>query len=214
MINEVEKKVEEDDLGDDKAYKIYTQRVEQKIHHVYLTESITCSEKYAELLNQLRLASVHDQFRFYLNNFGGYLHTGIQIINAINECEAKVVMVVDAPIYSMASLLALCGNEIIINDNSFLMFHDYSGGTVGKGNELFTKAINDREYTAKLFTYCAYPFLSFEEINNICEGKDLYVSAEDARKRFKKLNRKPKNVSDEVSGGKKIQSKSSRKIIN
>jgi ATP-dependent protease ClpP protease subunit len=199
MSIEENKKIEDETTDNSVAYKLYTQKTEQRIHHVYLSESITSSDNYTDLLHHLRTASSDDQFRLYLNNFGGYLHTGVQLINAMRDSPAVVITVVDAPVYSMASLLALCGDDIIINNNSYLMFHDYSGGTYGKGNELFIKALNDRQYTAQLFSDYAYPFLSEEEINDIFEGKDLYISAEEARKRMKKVKRMRNNAEIQIS---------------
>jgi hypothetical protein len=60
--------------------------------------------------------------------------------------------------------------------NTLLMFHNYSGGEYGKGKELLDAANASQRNIYDAFAYMAYPFLSKEEIKDICNDHDKYIN--------------------------------------
>ncbi len=161
----------------------------RNVYTVYLTESIDEQKNYRQLFNQLRTATSEDTFVIYLNNFGGYVHTGIDIINSIRMSQAQVITCVTGPIYSMAPLVALSGDLVRIESDTFMMFHDYSTTETGKGSEVKAAVEHYGPFMKDLFKKITHKFLTKKEIEDILSGKDLYLGREEIVKRLKKIKR-------------------------
>ena len=153
-------------------------------HNIYLGTSVLSSDKYYKLFNTLAAAGPDDDFRVHLNNYGGYVSGGTQLMNSLRSTKGHVKMIVAGPVYSMASLLAICVEDVEIHDHTFLMFHDYSGGSVGKGAEMIRSVISYKAYFEQVLKDVGKDFLTKKEITDLYHGVDLYVTAEDARKRL------------------------------
>lgn len=134
-----------------------------------------------ELIQALYEASAGDHITLYINSTGGSVEIGESIINAINNTEAIVHAVVEAPCWSMAAFLALCCHSLEFKENTFLMFHDYNTSYIGKGNEI-TKMSNIEQLTttANMKKWCS-PFLTHSEINKILSGEDVYILWDDSK---------------------------------
>jgi ATP-dependent Clp endopeptidase proteolytic subunit ClpP len=64
-----------------------------------------------------------------LNSPGGNVFDGLAIYNILKQHPAKVTTHVDGMALSIASLVAMAGDEIRIADNAFMMIHDPMGST-------------------------------------------------------------------------------------
>lgn len=67
----------------------------------------------------------------HLNSPGGDVFDGIAIYNQLKNHSAKVVIHVDGLAASAASLIAMAGDEIVMNTGSMLMIHEASTWTWG-----------------------------------------------------------------------------------
>lgn len=159
------------------------------IYHVYLNEEISEQKHYREIFNCLREADENDCFVFYMNNFGGYVHTAIDLINAMRQCKGQIVVKLTGPIYSAAPLIALQGHYIVVEDFVFMMFHDYSGRTAGKGHEQESAIRNDKPFFDDMFADCVKGFLTAQEIKNVNKGQDLYLDRASIIKRLKRIRK-------------------------
>lgn len=158
-----------------------------KIHHIYLSEGIDDPEKYVEMIHRIKNANQGEVIYIYLNTPGGRLDTAIQIINAMRVSQAKIVTVVEAEAHSAGTMIFLCGDEFIVHDNCSMMFHNFSGGSRGKGNEMKLQIDATVRWFNKLAKDIYYPFLTHDEIDNMIDGKDIWMESEEIRKRLKKM---------------------------
>jgi ATP-dependent Clp protease protease subunit len=71
-----------------------------------------------------------------INSPGGSVFDGVAIANAIREHKATVIVHVDALAASIASVIALAGDEVHMADNAFLMIHNAWTGVVGNADDL------------------------------------------------------------------------------
>lgn len=173
-------------------YRILVQAIEVREFHIYLSRPLGEPAHYVDLIAQLRAATENDVFHFYLNNSGGHLSTGLQLINAIDETEAKVVMHLDSEAYSMTAILFLKGDEVVIRDNGMLMFHSYSSEMAGKGNEQLA-AVNAAARSFAHLMHSCEPFLSGQEVKDILNGQDLWLDATEIRRRLSAVGDKKVN---------------------
>ena len=187
--------VEVDNFFDDdevKEYEIFKRQTVATVYNIYLGETVESSTNYYELFNLLNTATQNDHINIHLNNFGGMVHTGVQLINNINTTKANVQIHVEGPVYSMAAILGCCIPNVKVHPFAFYMFHDYSGGERGKGNEIEKSVANYRPFFRNFMHKVCSPFLTKAEIDKVVDGQDLYITAAEATKRFKKINSKKK----------------------
>lgn len=163
-----------------------------KTHNIYFYEFGT-SKELTDAFDIINSAAESDKINIRLNNPGGYISSGIQFMNCLNTTENKnVTIYVDAPVYSMGALFAtkvlMSSRKVVLGKNVFFMYHDYSGGNKGKGNELIISALHQRQWTEKVFTDFVSPFLTFNEIYNMVKGQDLYLDYDEIVKRYKRIH--------------------------
>jgi len=177
---------EEDE--DDKKFIILKKSRTLIDYTIHLSEHIENNFAYVELLETLRGATKDDSVTLYLANYGGLCSTGFQIVNAIQECECGVDIVLDAPSYSMGAIIAVSGASLTMNPATFIMFHNYSGGDYGKGKERLDATKHFYEHFHKALKQVAAPFLTPKELELLRHDNDVYVSCDD-RDIHKRLKR-------------------------
>jgi ATP-dependent Clp protease protease subunit len=75
-----------------------------------------------------------------INSPGGSVFDGIAIANALRQLDATVITHVDALAASIASVIALAGDEVRMADNAFLMIHEAWTISIGNATQLRTDA--------------------------------------------------------------------------
>lgn len=168
--------------------------------HFYLNEDIGDPYEYTEIFHRLLTATSNDVVFFHLNTPGGRLDTGVQLINAMRNSQARIVTCLECNAFSLGTLIFLSGDEMLVNDHCMLMFHDYHGGTGGKGNEQVSHINATAKWFANLLKKVYVPFLTEEEVDRILRGEDLWMSSPEIKVR---LNKMVKILSGELSAPKK-----------
>lgn len=89
--------------------------------------------------------SVHDPSRIthinlHINSPGGDVFEGIAIFNALKTHGASITVYVDGVAASMASVIAMVGNPVIMPENTFMMIHKPFGFTGGDAEDMRTYA--------------------------------------------------------------------------
>lgn len=75
-----------------------------------------------------------------LNSGGGCVFDGMAIFNAIDRHSAKKTVYIDGLAASIASVIAMAGESVIIAENAMFMIHDPFGGVLGNATEMRTVA--------------------------------------------------------------------------
>tara|TARA_R110000868_G_scaffold176896_1_gene414862 strand:- start:3496 stop:4179 length:684 start_codon:yes stop_codon:yes gene_type:complete len=83
---------------------------------------------------KVRVLNVH------INSPGGSVFDGLAIHNALNALPAEVVVYVDGIAASIASVIAMAGDEIIMAQNAMMMIHCPSCGVMGYAGDLRKQA--------------------------------------------------------------------------
>jgi ATP-dependent protease ClpP protease subunit len=90
------------------------------------------AEEFRRELDALTAATVHVR----INSPGGSVFDGLAIYNALREHDAHIITHVDGLAASMASLVALAGDEVRMSENAFYMIHDPWTITIGDAKQL------------------------------------------------------------------------------
>ena len=75
-----------------------------------------------------------------------------------------------------------------ISDHSIFMFHNFSGGTIGKANEMMAQVHHNDKWARTLMESIYQDFFTQEEIDSILEGKDYWLSPDEVTERLQKRN--------------------------
>lgn len=90
------------------------------------------AKPFIEELQALDAGTIHVR----INSPGGSVFDGIAIANALRQLDATVVTHVDALAASIASVIALAGDEVRMADNAFLMIHEAWTVSIGNAKQL------------------------------------------------------------------------------
>ncbi|MDD3394181.1 MAG: Clp protease ClpP [Anaerotignum sp.] len=82
------------------------------------------------------------EIRIYINSYGGYVFEGTAIYNQLKRHTAKKTVYIDGFACSIASVIAMAGDEIVMPKNALMMIHNASLGAWGNAAEL-RKAADD-----------------------------------------------------------------------
>jgi ATP-dependent protease ClpP protease subunit len=155
------------------------------VYEFYLSGEIESSDEYIQWFDTIRHASENDIVKIYINSPGGDVFTAIQFIRALKETEASVVMSVEGICASAATMIMLCGDSFEVSEHSMFMFHNYSGGTFGKGGEMLDQLQHERVWSERLLRDVYADFLTEPEIVSILDNRDIWMDGEEVIKRLK-----------------------------
>lgn len=90
-----------------------------------------------ELLNEI---GENDTLDIYINSPGGSVFAGIAIYNMLNRHKGHKRVFIEGYAASIASVIAMAGDEIIIPENAYLMIHKAWGVAIGNADHLREQA--------------------------------------------------------------------------
>jgi ATP-dependent Clp protease protease subunit len=165
-------------------YQTYEATRQQRIFTFYLSDSIGEPRLYTDMIHKIRVAQPQDIVYIHLNTPGGRLDTGMQLINAMKDSQARIVAVLDSKAYSLGTLIFLAADEFIVHDNCLFMMHNFSSAVFGKGNEQARELEATLVWFKKLAYKYYYPFLSKDEIEKMLNGQDIWMDSDEVKKRL------------------------------
>lgn len=171
-------------IKDDKVQITYNE--DDLSFNVYLTDVISGPEDYTNVFDTLINAREDETIRFILSTPGGRLDTVNKIRGLAELTKARTVAVV-GDVASAGTILALSFDDIVVMPNIEFMIHNYSGGTGGKGHEIYTHVAFLQKEMPRVFKDFYSVFLSDEEIDLVISGQDLYLNAEEVEQRWEKV---------------------------
>ena len=181
-------------MGQDKKRTYFTNRAVANIHEFYLSGEIKRAEEYVDWFDAIRNAGKNDVVNIHINSYGGDLFTAIQMMRVLGECEGTVICSVEGACMSAATMVFLCADGFEVSGHSMFMFHNYSGGTIGKGGEMYDNIVHERKWSEKLLREIYADFLTEEEIEAILNNKDIWMDGDEV---IDRLEAKKEKVNEE-----------------
>lgn len=150
----------------------------------YISDQIDEAFTYNELCYRLKHAPAEATVTLHLNTPGGYLHSAMMLVDAIKNAKAKTVAYLTGTVASAGTIIALSCDELVVSDHLSFMIHNYSGGISGKGHEMKAQQeFSDKNLNSAFNDFYA-GFLTPEEMSNIIDGKDMWLTSEETRVRW------------------------------
>lgn len=85
-----------------------------------------------------------DTLNVFINSQGGNVFDGVSIYSILSRQKANVVVEIDGLAASIASVIAMAGNEVRMSENAMIMIHDPWSFAVGNSEEM-RKAADDMD---------------------------------------------------------------------
>jgi len=142
-----------------------------------------------------------DTINVYINSGGGEVYAGFAIYNILMRHEAKIIVYVEGVAGSIASIIAMAGDRIVMPENSDIMIHLPWSWSIGNAHDMRAMADElDRigEKLVNIYTARTGGKLTSDEIRDMMSadgGKGTFINGSEA---------KEMGFADEVLENKKI----------
>ena len=133
-----------------------------------------------ETINE-QLQNANDKpLNIYINSYGGEVFEGFAIYNMLKNYKGFKTVYVDGIAASIASVIAMCGNKVVMNKASMLMIHNASGLAYGNAEEM-KKVVNALEQINEVIrgVYMAKTGMDEATIKNLMDN-ETYLKPQDA----------------------------------
>jgi len=133
-----------------------------------------------ETINE-QLQNANDKpLNIYINSYGGEVFEGFAIYNTLKNYKGYKTVYVDGIAASIASVIAMCGNKVVMNKASMLMVHNASGLAYGNADEM-KKVVNALEQINEVIrgVYMAKTGMDEDTIKNLMDN-ETYLKPQEA----------------------------------
>lgn len=121
-----------------------------------------------------------ETINLHLNSPGGEVFDGLAIYSMLKRSSAYKNIYIDGLAASIASVIAMAGDNIIMPENAMMMIHDPSGFVVGTSKEMRDLAdAMDKIKTAMISAYGSQTDLTRQEIADLM-SKETWLTAQEA----------------------------------
>ncbi|MBG9830467.1 head maturation protease, ClpP-related [Bacillus wiedmannii] len=122
----------------------------------------------------------------YVNSGGGSVFAGLAIYNMLKRNQAQKTVYVDGVAASIASVIALAGDRVVVPSNAFLMIHKPWTISAGNAND-FRKMAEDLDHIESgilnVYKENLKDGIGIEEIQQLVDA-ETWLSGEEAEKYF------------------------------
>ena len=144
-----------------------------------IVESTTSANYVRKAIDE---AGTVDKINVYINSCGGSVSEGNAIFNILKRTDAVVNVYIDAFAFSVASVIAMAGDKIIMPSNTTMMIHNAMMGAYGNSKELRKAADNldvMNEASCNSYLIKAGDKITREELNEMLDT-ETFLTAEQA----------------------------------
>ena len=115
-----------------------------------------------------------------INSLGGDVFDGMAMYNVIKRREAKTTVYIEGIAASIATIIALGADEVVMAENSLFMIHNAWGGTMGDAKDMRKSAETLEKISTELTEiYMKKTGLSYDVVSNMMD-EETWLNAEEA----------------------------------
>lgn len=122
----------------------------------------------------------NQELNIHINSLGGEVFEGMAIYSIIQRRKAKTTVYIEGIAASIASVIALAADEVIMSENSLLMIHNAWGGTQGDAKDMRKQAdVLDKITNEIAEVYVKKTKMPYNEIIEMM-NEETWLTAEEA----------------------------------
>lgn len=152
---------------------------------------------YRKVADRIASLGANDEVRFLINSPGGRLDGLVTLLDALQQTDANSVAIISGEAHSAASILALNCNQVYVSDYSTMLVHNVSFGAVGKGSDVRDQVKHTLDFSERIFRQTYTGFLSEDEINQVLNGKEIWLVGEEIAERLENKIKYLESLEDE-----------------
>lgn len=123
--------------------QIYIYGNVERLKYDWTKDEVVQSQNSAEHFKELLTANPNaKRIELYINSYGGSVFEGTAIYNQLRRHPAEKIVYVDGFACSIASVIAMAGDRVVMPRNTMMMVHNMWMGVIGNAAEL-RKAADD-----------------------------------------------------------------------
>lgn len=176
--------------------------VKAGVFNIYLFGQIEDATQFISAIEVLNAASEHDVVIIHLSTNGGSLDATDTFIQAMRECEARIIVKASGGVHSAGTVILLNADEFTLSENFNALIHNGSCGVGGKFSDFRIQAKHTEAYMERVMKTTYAGFLSEAEIESLIDGKDIWLDADQFVERWEARNEilrvRMENDQDEV----------------
>ena len=120
-----------------------------------------------------------DQIDLHINSPGGSVFDGVAIQNSIKHHKANVTVYIDGIAGSIASIIALSGDQIYIAENAYVMIHNPSSIVWGEAQDMLKEAeVLDKLADGLAGDYARQMDITADEARALMDAETWYLGQE------------------------------------
>lgn len=148
-------------------------------HWVWSDDDVDTSA--ASFKKQLNNFEDIDEIVVNINSPGGSVFEGVTIFNMLKNHKAKIIVNIEGLAASIASVIAMAGDEVRMPSNAMLMIHNAMGGGFGNANEIrkFADDLEKINQTVVNSYLIKNPSMEQEQLQNLLDAES-WLSASEA----------------------------------
>jgi ATP-dependent protease ClpP protease subunit len=147
-------------------------------YRIEIDATIECVSQFSTAIQVLENAKDEDEIVVCLQTNGGSVNAGEALIHAMRKCAAPIHIVATGSVHSMGTCILLEADSLELSHGFNACIHagyDGSGGTV---SEYRAKSVFDNVFRIRQFRETYEGFLSEKEMDDMLDGKDIWLDAE------------------------------------
>lgn len=147
-------------------------------YRIEIDKVIECVSQFSTAIQVLENAKEEDEIVIMLQCGGGSVNAGEAFIHAMRKCAAPIHIVATGGVHSMATCILLEADSLELSHGFNAVLHagyDGAGGTVA---EYRAKSKFDEQFRDRQFRETYEGFLSEDEMNDMLDGKDIWLDAD------------------------------------
>lgn len=157
------------------------------VYDIYLDEGIREPSYYRQALHVIRTASQGDRINLMINNGGGRLDSAISFVNALRECEAEVIAVLEGETHSASSMIALSCAGVHVKPYASMMIHNASLGSGGTIQNVMDHINFTSKQTERLIRDVYKYFLTESEIEEVIRNREVWLDEDQIGDRLENM---------------------------
>lgn len=131
------------------------------------------------IINKLQGAKPEDMLELHISSHGGFVHELLELYNLIDTIFYKGVATFCNYGYSAGAMAFLMGEERVVYEHSDWMMHSYSGGFIGKRDDMLTHLKHEDKRLQRFFNEIMEPYFTKKELKKMQGGKDFWMTSEE-----------------------------------
>ena len=136
------------------------------------------------IVNKLQqLSTQGGTLELHISSYGGNVDELLEYYHTINSYFGENVITYLSMGYSAGAIAFLFGTERVIYEHSDWMIHSYSGGAVGKRDDMLKQLAHMDARIQKFFGHMLEPYFTKKELKRISRGDDFWLNSEEMLER-------------------------------